>query len=186
MPGSLGRRQECAAIAAAVSVALLLTGVGSALAIEQPTEAQILDALKARRLTRCPHTFISGCGETQFGRSGEKPIIDMEIPFGYASAIVDAEAMSKLTTLSGEVGKPELKGAVFLVVGHTDAKGGITYNQRLSERRAATVKRALIRKFKLPADMVVTIGYGKTQPKNTADPFAGENRRVRIVSAEMK
>ena len=40
--------------------------------------------------------------------------------------------------------------------------------------------------FKLPADMVIAVGYGKTQLKNTAARFAGENRRVRIVNTEVK
>ena len=61
-------------------------------------------------------------------------------------------------------------GATFLVAGH----------------RANAVRRALIENFKLPAGAFVVVGYGKTRPKNIADPFAGENRRVRIVAAERK
>jgi flagellar motor protein MotB len=37
----------------------------------------------------------------------------------------------------------ELKGGTFIVAGHTDAKGGDTYNQGLSERHADAVKRFL-------------------------------------------
>jgi outer membrane protein OmpA-like peptidoglycan-associated protein len=66
--------------------------------------------------------------------------------------------------------------------GHTDAKGGDGYNQTLSERRAETVKRFLMDKYHIPAANLVSAGYGKKGLKNTADPFAAENRRVEIVN----
>jgi OmpA family len=75
-------------------------------------------------------------------------------------------------------------GAVrgFLVAGHTDAKGGTTYNQKLSEHRAEAVKRFLVRRFDIPEENLVTVGYGKQQLKNRDDPFAAENRRVQVVN----
>jgi len=33
---------------------------------------------------------------------------------------------------------------------------------------------------------LIAAGYGKGQLKNTADPFAGENRRVQVVNLEVK
>jgi outer membrane protein OmpA-like peptidoglycan-associated protein len=78
----------------------------------------------------------------------------------------------------------QLKGTVFFINGHTDAKGGADYNQTLSERRAEAVKRFLIEEFRLPADTLVGLGHGKSKLKNTADPLAGENRRVQIVNTE--
>ena len=66
--------------------------------------------------------------------------------------------------------------------GHTDAKGTDDYNQKLSERRAETVKRFLIDNYKVSPDLLVTSGYGKAGLKNSADPFAAENRRVEIVN----
>jgi outer membrane protein OmpA-like peptidoglycan-associated protein len=79
-----------------------------------------------------------------------------------------------------------LKGAVFFINGHTDAVGGADFNQDLSERRAEAVKRVLIEEFRLPADTLIAVGYGKTQLKNTTNPFAAENRRVQIVNSEQK
>lgn len=40
--------------------------------------------------------------------------------------------------------------------------------------------------FRLPADTLVAVGYGKTQLKNTTNPFAAENRRVQIANTELK
>ena len=61
-----------------------------------------------------------------------------------------------------------------------------TYNQGLSERRAEAVKRFLAEKYGIDASNLVTVGYGKTQLKNPAGPFASENRRVQVINASDK
>jgi nitrate/nitrite transporter NarK len=65
---------------------------------------------------------------------------------------------------------------------HTDAVGGDAFYQRLSERRATTIKWYLVDNLRLPAANLHAIGYGKQRPKNKADLFAPENRRVEIVN----
>jgi outer membrane protein OmpA-like peptidoglycan-associated protein len=122
-------------------------------------------------------------GERAKGCDAAQPAgsIDVEIHFGRGSAMLGAAAISRLQALGADLGKPELKGAALLVAGYTDASGGDAYNQRLSERRAGAVKRFLVTRFKVPDDTVVTVGHGKAQPKNTADPYAGENRRVQVA-----
>jgi OmpA-OmpF porin, OOP family len=47
--------------------------------------------------------------------------------------------------------------------GHADRLGSAQYNQKLSERRAETVKAYLVKQG-APADKVETYGYGKTLP----------------------
>jgi outer membrane protein OmpA-like peptidoglycan-associated protein len=86
------------------------------------------------------------------------------------------EALGKALT------NPDLKGTTFVLAGHTDAKGGDTYNQELSERRADSLKKYLMEKYGLAAADLVTVGYGKTKLKNVADPDGGENRRVQVVN----
>ena len=68
-----------------------------------------------------------------------------------------------------------------LVNGHTDSDGGITYNQRLSERRAQTVSNELMNKGVSPGRLVAR-GFGKTQPIASNNTAAGKalNRRVEI------
>ena len=63
-----------------------------------------------------------------------------------------------------------------LLRGYTDGKGGETYNQSLSERRADAVKQFLKDKYGIDASKLVSVGYGKTQLKNSSDPFAAEKR----------
>ena len=75
-----------------------------------------------------------------------------------------------------------LRGSIISIAGHTDAVGSDAFNQKLSERRAATIRWYLADKFGLsPADLHA-VGYGKRRPKNKADVFAPENRRVEIVN----
>jgi outer membrane protein OmpA-like peptidoglycan-associated protein len=91
-------------------------------------------------------------------------------------------AEPQLHNLGKALTSSELAGSVFMLGGHTDAKGGDEYNQQLSERRAETVKRFLIENYHVPAASLVSAGYGKKGLKNAADPYAAENRRAEIVN----
>jgi outer membrane protein OmpA-like peptidoglycan-associated protein len=63
------------------------------------------------------------------------------------------------------------------VEGHTDTKGAVDYNQRLSERRAMAVKNALTQ-LRIDPQRIDAVGYGKSQPISSSD---AANRRVVIV-----
>ena len=115
-----------------------------------------------------------------------KPNIDLEIYFEYDSSAITPQAEPDLMKLGRVLTSSDLKGNVFLIGGHTDGKGSDAYNQGLSERRAASVKQYLKERFEIPDDALVTAGYGKEQLKNTADPYAAENRRVQVVNLESK
>lgn len=69
-----------------------------------------------------------------------------------------------------------------LVEGHTDNVGTFEYNQALSERRAASVKNALVERG-VASDRIVTIGYSKKYPVASNDTEGGrqQNRRVEVV-----
>jgi len=192
----------------------LSTGIGSLSAAEQPSASQILNALKPKPVvTRslsgpAPTTPVQKsmtAEDQQFIDSlrvkrarnisvrerdrvaaiaKEKPSIDLEINFDYNSATISRKAASSLTELGKALSNPELKGGVFLLAGHTDAKGGDEYNQGLSERRAEAIKQYLVERFHLAPDSLVAAGYGKTQLKDPNNPFAEENRRVQIVNME--
>jgi outer membrane protein OmpA-like peptidoglycan-associated protein len=108
--------------------------------------------------------------------------IDLEIEFDYGSATIAAAAVPQLTELGTALRSPQLQNAVLVVGGHTDAKGTDQYNQDLSQRRSEAVKDYLVHMFKIPADNLITAGYGKRDLKNKIDPFAAENRRVEIVN----
>jgi len=79
---------------------------------------------------------------------------------------------------------PELKDDASLTVrveGHTDSVGSDSYNQQLSERRAAAVKTYLVSKG-VAASRVESTGFGETQPvaDNTSAVGRAKNRRVDV------
>jgi outer membrane protein OmpA-like peptidoglycan-associated protein len=111
-----------------------------------------------------------------------RPAVDLEINFDYNSASVTPTAEPQLHSLGKALTSPDLAGSVFMLGGHTDAKGTDGYNLSLSERRAETVKKFLMQTYKIPAENLVSAGYGETDLKNKTDPSAAENRRVQIVN----
>ena len=96
-----------------------------------------------------------------------KPSIDLEITFEYNSATIGSNAMPQVTALGEALTSADLKGRTFILAGHTDAKGGDTYNQSLSERRADAVKRFLAEKYGIEASNLVTVGYGKSSAEES-------------------
>ena len=69
--------------------------------------------------------------------------------------------------------------------GHTDGKGSIAYNQKLSERRADSVKQYLVGRG-IDAGRMSTKGFGKTQPiaDNNTEEGRELNRRVELKVTE--
>lgn len=69
-----------------------------------------------------------------------------------------------------------------LIEGHTDSRGGETYNLNLSEQRADAVRSALIERG-IAADRITAKGYGKMYPiaSNSHEAGRQQNRRVEIV-----
>ncbi len=115
-----------------------------------------------------------------------KPKIDLEIHFDFNSAEISKESMPAVQALGDALSDAKLRGSTFVVAGHTDGVGGEQFNQELSERRADTIKHYLVDHYHLTSGDLVTVGYGKTKPKNAADPNDGVNRRVQVVNMDTK
>jgi len=69
------------------------------------------------------------------------------------------------------------------VEGNTDNVGGGKYNLDLSQRRAAAVKTALTKLYRIGPERLETTGFGASQPIDTNDTIEGRalNRRVELV-----
>jgi OOP family OmpA-OmpF porin len=74
-------------------------------------------------------------------------------------------------------------GTDFVLSGHTDSTGPEAYNQGLSERRAASVKKWLTDNG-VAASRLEAVGYGETRAKYNNDTREGRklNRRVELQS----
>ncbi len=69
------------------------------------------------------------------------------------------------------------------VTGHTDNIGGHRYNQELSQRRSAAVKKALVNRYHADPNRLSTSGDGDSTPIDTNDTLEGRarNRRVELT-----
>ena len=148
----------------------------------QAKEASFVDKLRNRK------TRSLSLGERQeiAEIASTKPKIDLEIHFDYNSADISKDSTPSVQELGKALSNASLKGSTFVVAGHTDAVGGEGYNQDLSERRADTIKLYLTEKFGLNGSDLVTVGYGKTQPKDPNAPMDPVNRRVQVVNMDTK
>ena len=148
----------------------------------QAKEASFVDKLRNR-----PTRSLSlGEREEIAEIAASKPKIDLEIRFDYNSADISKSSMPAVQELGKALSNASLKDSTFVVAGHTDAVGGETYNQDLSERRADTIKKFLTEKYGLNGANLVTVGYGKTKPKDANAPMDPANRRVQVVNMETK
>jgi OOP family OmpA-OmpF porin len=99
--------------------------------------------------------------------------------FDFDKSVLKPEGKAKLDDLVGKIQGINLE--VIIAVGHTDSVGSDAYNQRLSVRRAESVKAYLVSKG-IEKNRVYTEGKGEKQPvadNKTADGRA-KNRRVEI------
>jgi outer membrane protein OmpA-like peptidoglycan-associated protein len=148
----------------------------------QAKEANFVQTLrnrKTRSLSAGERTEIAELAAT-------KPKIDLEIRFDYNSADISRSSTQAVNELGKALSDPSLKGSTFVVAGHTDAVGGESYNQDLSERRADTIKKVLTEEFGINGSDLVTVGYGKSKPKDPSAPMDPANRRVQVVNMDTK
>jgi outer membrane protein OmpA-like peptidoglycan-associated protein len=214
MTKTSGRKNLTAILSMVTIGAVLSFGVARAVAAEDVTEDQIVRALApakkplTRGLSVGPQTSPAASAEEgRFvqkirGRSTrslsvsereeiatlakDKPNIDLEITFDYNSADISAKSLPSVQALGKALTNPDLRGSTFVVAGHTDAAGGESYNQDLSERRADSIKRYLTDKFGIAGADLVTVGYGKSKLKDPSQPLAEANRRVQVVNMANK
>ncbi|MCA6125955.1 OmpA family protein [Bradyrhizobium sp. WSM 1704] len=147
---------------------------------EAAKEATILNKLRNRQ------TRSLSLGERQeiAEIAANKPKLDLEIHFDYNSANISKGATRAVQELGKALSDASLKGSTFVLSGHTDAVGGEAYNQDLSERRADTIKKYLVEQYGLNGSNLVTVGYGKSRPKDANAPFDPANRRVQVVNMD--
>lgn len=102
------------------------------------------------------------------------------VTFGFNSAELTGVAKQQLDELAIALNYPAFKGLPFTVAGHTDAVGSESYNQSLSERRAAAVGAYLAQKHAFSRDMMQVEGYGESRLSSDVSPDASRQRRVEI------
>ena len=115
------------------------------------------------------------------------PAIDIQaINFRFGSAEIPYSQYGKVEQIAIALDRMLRRrpGAVVLIEGHTDAVGSRYSNQNLSERRARSLKRALVREFGIPRRALETVGYGEDFLLVPVPYEEWRNRRVTLRRAD--
>lgn len=102
--------------------------------------------------------------------------VNIQISFDFDSAALREDQKPKLATLCQVMNAVDVE--VFNIVGHTDASGSASYNDRLSKLRAEEVKRHLVTNCGIAPERLNAEGVGERFPFDENNPRADENRRV--------
>jgi len=108
----------------------------------------------------------------------EKVCITLNVEFDFDKADIKPEFHSEIKRVADFL--KDYPDATAVIEGHTDSKGKIKYNQKLSERRANAVMKNLVDEFGIAAKRLSAKGYGETRPiaDNATDEGRQKNRRV--------
>jgi OOP family OmpA-OmpF porin len=102
--------------------------------------------------------------------SGDKVTVAADALFDFNKSTLRPAGKAKLDEVVAM--SKQIKLEVIIAVGHTDRIGSDAYNQKLSERRAASVKSYLVSKG-VEANRVYTEGKGEKQPVTQPGQCAG-------------
>ncbi len=129
------------------------------------------DASVAQGLSRPIGTMLSTVGRAT--------LAGLEFPVG-SSALAGAKHPSLEELANWLRANPEMTIAL---VGHTDAQGSLAANMALSKKRAASVRKALVDEFGIPAARIEAQGVGYLVPlaSNLTPDGREKNRRVEVV-----
>ena len=172
------RTSGIAFTAAVLAASILIASGGGAQTI--PTEQDIIDALKKHDDFTNTRSLSGDKGVTVTGGETAVPSIDLKVNFAFDSAQLNNESLLTLDVLGRALSSDELKGQAIEIVGHTDAKGTLEYNDALSQRRADAVVTYIVRNFTLDPALISSKGMGERQLLDKEDPEDGINRRVEI------
>ena len=110
--------------------------------------------------------------------------ITLNMPGNITFATDSSDLSPAFFDVLNSVGKVlgEYNKTVVEVAGHTDSTGSDTYNQSLSERRAASVA-TYLQGRNVMSQRLITVGMGEARPvaDNTTDYGRQANRRVEIT-----
>jgi len=113
----------------------------------------------------------------------ENVSIRLNVQFANNSNVVSNEYRQEIAKVANFM--KQYPDTQVVIEGHTDSRGAASYNQQLSQRRAAAVMQYLIDNFAISSSRVSSSGKGEVSPiadNNTAEGRA-TNRRVQ---AEIK
>ncbi|MDP3822227.1 MAG: OmpA family protein [Burkholderiales bacterium] len=202
LPATLARRLAAAGVVSCLVVSQLVwaqAGNGKVLSGKAVTESNLLDALtpaaaapaaaagdangdadvavRTRSLRVTSNTPAAAVLAPR-----KKASASLLITFETNSAQLTPRSKEQLDVVAAALKNDRLKDFSFEVEGHADARGAADANQLLSQQRAESVRAYLVGSHSIPEARLRAVGKGDTEPMNTRDVAAAENRRVTITT----
>jgi outer membrane protein OmpA-like peptidoglycan-associated protein len=125
----------------------------------------------------------SGTQLSRDGRFAVRPAVNLPVHFDFDRADLNPAGTRQVMELGRALSSPNMRQWSFLLVGHTDKRGSMAYNQVLSENRAKTVKLELERRFPSLSARLGSRGRGETELLYQGDSEEDHmlNRRVQVT-----
>lgn len=182
---SFTRRDIFHGLVVTAAASIVLPGMAFAQSREMPSSDRILRQLEASPRTRiAPKNRVT---VQEFKRRPDlrraAPSIDIQsINFEFGSAEIPRSQYRKVDQIARALKqlRQRRRGTRILIEGHTDAVGTNAANLALSERRAESLKRILVREFGIPSRMLETVGYGEEFLLVPTPHENWQNRRVTL------
>ena len=130
-------------------------------------------------LDECPNTM----AKAKVDSVGCMTLVNLNINFDNNSSVIKDSYNTRIVEFANMMkANPKLKATIGA---HTDSVGSDAYNQKLSERRAASTVEAL-KALKVDPSKITAVGYGEAKPVATNATAEGkaQNRRVEAVMAK--
>ena len=162
---------------AAPVVATVAPVVAKVAPVEAPKDSDsdgVIDSLD-----ECPNTM----AKSKVDSVGCMTLVNLNINFDTNKSNIKDSYNTRIVEFANMLkANPKLKATIGA---HTDSVGSDAYNQKLSERRAASTVEAL-KALKVDPSKITAVGYGEAKPVATNATAEGkaQNRRVEAVMAK--
>jgi OOP family OmpA-OmpF porin len=149
------------------------------------SEQSVIDALAPE--TAVKHAVTRGIMHKQVGSTSDsmlpagKPAAELLITFASNSSTLTDRARTALDKVAYALPSAQLSAHKFRIEGQADPRGSASANMKLSADRAVAVLDYLARDDGIAPERLSAVGKGSSEPLNTRNPAAAENRRVTIV-----
>jgi outer membrane protein OmpA-like peptidoglycan-associated protein len=142
----------------------------------------VAGAIIGRRMDKQAEELKANIPGATVTRVGEGIVVTFAsgLLYDFDSDRIRSESANNLKNLASSLG--QYPDTDLLIVGHTDATGTDSYNQGLSERRAAAAA-TYLKSQGVSSDRLRTSGRGESEPIASNDTEAGQqaNRRVEVA-----
>jgi outer membrane protein OmpA-like peptidoglycan-associated protein len=155
------------------------------------TESNVLEALVPRSVSpdllddepsRGIRPSIRASAAADSLKPHKKPTASLLITFHTDSTVLTQRSKEQLDIVATALMNDRLKDFKFTIEGHADRRGQSEANHVLSQQRAEVVRRYLIDIHGIHEGRLQAVGKGDSEPMNTRDIAAPENRRVAITT----